>query len=477
MPENSIGLPGRHRPSSMAEYTVAAWIRNPTLLLLLVAILLPNTLFLGAILAGIGTPPRPAAILAYLAVAVIARVFGRAAGVTAFLLALVYDAINTVSLLFGLSFLEIAATLVYAREVQLFRSPLYIALGTGIVLTSALVLWLLVSRHVRLRRARLLPALIVTLAVVAVDYAFNTSHHYRFGSALAASQPFDSATRASGFEAAALGPAKSNLLIVIVEGMGQFADAGHQAILTKPFNSPALLQRYRVTRGETAYFGSTTAAEMRELCATRDPYATKLESATDTSGVQSDCMPAQLARRGYRTVGVHGFTGDMFDRTTWWPRIGLQKPVFGEELAPPLPVCGAVFKGACDTAIADRVGEWLGGPPGSRFVYWLTLNTHIPVIPGEHSGQIACEDGGPFGVETVCHMVAMWRDVFDRVIDLALDPALGPTEILVVGDHAPPLWSRRDRALFEPGKVSWIRLAVKDRPVASAPATLERSVP
>jgi hypothetical protein len=28
----------------------------------------------------------------------------------------------------------------------------------------------------------------------------------------------------------------------------------------------------------------------------------------------------------------------------------------------------------------------------------------------------------------------------------------------VVGDHAPPLWSKRGRAQFAPGQVAWYRL-------------------
>ena len=40
------------------------------------------------------------------------------------------------------------------------------------------------------------------------------------------------------------------------------------------------------------------------------------------------------------------------------------------------------------------------------------------------------------------------------------DPA-PPFEILVVGDHAPPLWSRQGRGLFVPGAVSWFRLSPK----------------
>jgi len=31
------------------------------------------------------------------------------------------------------------------------------------------------------------------------------------------------------------------------------------------------------------------------------------------------------------------------------------------------------------------------------------------------------------------------------------------TEILLVGDHVPPLWSKQGRHRFTPGQVSWVR--------------------
>ena len=47
---------------------------------------------------------------------------------------------------------------------------------------------------------------------------------------------------------------------------------------------------------------------------------------------------------------------------------------------------------------------------------------------------------------------------YRSVAKIARDPAVGPADILVVGDHAPPLWSRRGRAQFVPGQVAWYRL-------------------
>jgi hypothetical protein len=54
-------------------------------------------------------------------------------------------------------------------------------------------------------------------------------------------------------------------------------------------------------------------------------------------------------------------------------------------------------------------------------------------------------------------MAELWHHLFRAVAQLALDPAIAPAEILVVGDHAPPLWLTNGRAEFEAGKVAWYR--------------------
>jgi len=153
----------------------------------------------------------------------------------------------------------------------------------------------------------------------------------------------------------------------------------------------------------------------------------------------------------------------MFDRIKWYPNIGFQRMIFRNELIKDKPqVCGMVFKGACDTDIGERVAMMAKGREPPQFLYWLTLNTHIPILLGEGRARFNCiETGGPFGHTEVCDLTEMWLDVLDQVAALAMVKNLPPTEILIIGDHAPPLWSRQGRSLFEPGKVTWVRLSTR----------------
>jgi hypothetical protein len=261
-------------------------------------------------------------------------------------------------------------------------------------------------------------------------------------------------------------------VLVIVESLGVFRDPDARAQIDAPIYDPHVTQKYTVTSGNIGYFGSTTSAEMRELCHTREPYA----DFTKTNGFS--CLPERLHTRGYATMSVHGFNRSFFNRQTWYPSIGFDKEVFGLALAKQTHrLCGGAFRGACDADLPPVIAHEAAFSPKPKFIYWLTLNTHIPVAPGEALTKYGCSsDTGVFNHLQVCRMAELWHDVFNAVAKLALDPSIGPADILVVGDHAPPLWSKRGRAQFEPGLVPWYRLtpregvmAMQDQQQASAP--------
>jgi len=437
---------------------IAALRARPTILFIIAALLIPNTVYLVAIASGIGTPQRFTPIVAYLVVALLARHVSPVAVAVSYFVVLTYDLTSTTSRMFGLSFLEMFTVLQFATEVKVLASMLYAVIALGIFVSTVVALTLLIREQASIRQARLLGPLAVAAVLSVVELSVNSLPHYHFGAAFAAGQPFSSALKASGFETKLnQGQAQRTVMVVMVEGLGVFENPAHQSVIDSPFTQPEIMSRYDVSRGETAYFGSTTAAEMRELCATRSPYQTVME------GPQPACLPAIMAAQGYRTLSVHGFSAGMFDRSQWYPNIGFAQSLFARDFARRgLAQCGAVFTGACDTAIADQLGAIIQKSQDPLFLYWLTLNTHIPITPGEHSGRVSCPNGGVYGDAEVCDMAGMWFDVFDAVAQLAMTGAKTGMDILIVGDHAPPLWSRKQRALFKPGVVPWVLLTAKD---------------
>ncbi len=424
-----------------------------TLWLCLVGLVLPNALTLGALAAGIGTPPRTAAILAFACLALVARVAPFGVTAALFVALVVYDAVATLALLFGLAPGEILTAVKLSTELKLFESPLYRGLIAG---ASLLVVGNLVALgrwRARITGGNAL-ALVAAAGIVAgLDFVSNTSAHYAFGSLYGTGRPVESAADASGFRAAAL-KGERNAVLVVVEALGRFEDPALQAALLSPFADPALAARYAVSTGRTTYYGSTTAGELRELCDTREPFD-DLSAAT-----ASRCLPARLAARGHDTVGIHNFTRNFFGREGWWPRIGLGRRIFGEDLAPRTGRrCGGPFKAVCDTDVVPLIHETLRAATRPTFLYWLTLSTHVPVALREGTDRFGCAEGGAFGHVEVCNMAELWADVFAGLAAMTAD--LPATDILIVGDHAPPLWFRTGRGLFSPGQVTWIRLTPK----------------
>lgn len=430
-------------------------LRHPEVVALLAGVLLPNAVHLLGLAADVGAPFRTPAVFLYLWVILVARRLPLAVACAAYLLVLAADIVWTLSASFHLTPLGILQALKFTSELNLAASPLYLGLILGIATATTTSLLLLARQREALRQARLVPALLVALAIAAGDLFAFTAGNASLLLPRSAPADLDSAARRSGFEQAVLAPGPRNALLVVVEGLGAFADPQHQKLLLATFGSRRLRAAYDVTSGTVPHYGSTTAAELRELCRSPLPYQSL------TADAARDCLPRRLAQAGRRTVALHAYTGQMFDRRDWYPQLGFQRALFAEEMAEMLHSrCGGVFTGLCDTEIGANLPRLLPPRPEGRFTYWLTLNTHVPVRAGEGRPRFGCDrDGGPFGHEQVCHMAEMWVDVMETVAALALDARMQPLEVLLVGDHAPPLWSRRGRGLFRPGEVTWVRLA------------------
>ncbi|KMO22586.1 sulfatase-like hydrolase/transferase [Methylobacterium platani] len=432
-----------------------------SLLLLLGGLVLPNAL---ALVAGTvaGVPPRTSAIALYAALALLGgRVPGGVlAGLGLLLVGL--DLLLTVGRLF---FLDLGALLPLIRLdllPALLATPAYAVAAAAVASSTALYLAVLLRGGPGMRRGsrRLFAAAVA--AMLAGDVLVNGSAAYDFGAMASVGRPFESGGLRSGFDALPDQPRPPRrILLVMVESLGVLRDPGQRAILTEAFEDPALRRLYAVATGTSPFYGATAWGEMRELCGTYRSYERAFAEEDPT------CLPERFAARGYRTVAVHGFHSGFYHRALWYPEAGFQTRLFARALAPRVAHrCGGPFPGPCDTDLAQVVRDELTAADDPTFVYWLTLNSHVPVPRGEATPRQRCgQAGSAFADPEVCAMVEIWQDLFAAVARLAL--AQPGTEILLVGDHAPPLWRRAARDAFEPGRVSWIRLS--PIPVATLP--------
>jgi phosphoglycerol transferase MdoB-like AlkP superfamily enzyme len=393
--------------------------------------------------------------MAYATLALIARNVPTPITIALYLAVVIYDAISTVALLFNLAPSEIVLALHLTGNLHLFSSPLYIGITCGLALLLGVNIVMLTRNRELLRKGNPLVMIGLALAFAAADFAVNTSAAYQFGTLAAAGKPMESAADDSGFRAMALAGKQPRVVMIVVEALGHFANPANEKILLSPFADSELGKLYNVTSGETTYYGSTTAAEMRELCDTRKPYQDALE------GKPFVCLPRQMKDRGYHTSAMHNFMGSFFERMQWYPKLGFDDEFFFKDLAPSMHrLCGGPFRGPCDADVAPVITQKLREAKQPTFFYWMTLSTHVPIAPAEGTPRLNCtQDGGKIGNEEVCYMTELWMDLFHSVAQLARD--LPGTEIMLVGDHAPPLWSKAGRNLFTPGKVTWVRLTPK----------------
>ena len=226
----------------------------------------------------------------------------------------------------------------HAQHVHVFQLPLYGALIGVLMVTSAAALWLLYRRETL--RANIVAMFAAALLFAGVDFVTNVSPHYQFGAMLERNVPIESARRQ----------------------------------IDSPLFDTRVTDKYRITEGSVVYYGSTTAGEMRELCDTREPYV----EFTKTHGTL--CLPARLRTRGYATMAVHAFHHSMFERDEWYPVVGFDKEVFGEELVKVTHrLCGNAFRGACDADLPPIIAQEAAFSKKPKFIYWLTLNMHIAV--------------------------------------------------------------------------------------------------
>lgn len=398
--------------------------------------------------------------------------------------AAIVDVLFVISGMFDLRPYLLFDSLQFAPMLDLGGSRLYMGLGAIIIATVSLMVWMTKRYRPRLANASPILALLGVFAWVGIEISVYLATNQSFGRHMSSTVEFGSAIVKSGLSAVHPAPPpvhpvlpghalhssrpavparpERNLLIVMVEGMGAYASPHHTALLSSLIETSAVRQRYEISSGTSPYIGSTTGAAARELCGEWADYLDYRDAPA------KPCLPRRLSRAGYETIAVHGFKQGLFDRDRWYPKIGFERLMFGEQLlSGPLKGdtrrCGLTFIGLCDRTVGEAVrGLLTQEHNGKRFIYWLTLNTHMLFNPREATQRFDCtKEGGAFGDNTVCYLSQMWADIIEQTVSIATDPALPPTDILIVGDHHTPLFTRTARSLFIPGKVAWFALKAK----------------
>lgn len=344
----------------------------------------------------------------------------------------------------------------FASEVQPWRAPLYVA---GAIVFAGVVLFSL-RRAPQVQRFPSLLPMLVALGMVfgfsMMDGVATASTRGSYHSAPEPGQPFHAASHVVGL--AKPGAERHHLVIILVEALGRPTAGTEKALYAADWDRPRWRDRYDVSHGNVPYYGSTTSAELRELCGVWGLYM-------DFDFAKADCLPEHYRRAGYETTAMHSFTGSFFNRTAWYPKLHFDRVEFERDLerdgARP---CGGMFPGACDKDVPALIGRRLAAADRPQMIYWLTLNTHAPVVEDAKLGTAGCHIGPQVWREEnpgLCRMFSLHHQLADAIDAMAMDPNLPPTDILVVGDHMPPVLDRETRLRFDGSHVPWLFLRAR----------------
>jgi hypothetical protein len=400
-----------------------------------------------------GGPPRYPEILFCAGLGFVTRRLNYPIRLLLFVALLVYLPLLFIGRMFNMVPLKIMSYAGLLLDINPLVSPEYLIGALLLLATCGLGAWRLAKPTGFSGRGWILAALAITAAVAAADEWRSRENATAYNRLPSANAPFTSAT--SQTDLLALADGKTNLMVVIVEAMGLPKDPALDARLDAIWMRPELAKRFEITRGSTTFYSSTTTGELRELCQRWGDYR-------DIQTLQPNCLPAILAKRGYETRSYHAFAPTFFDRDRWYPLLGFEHMSFMETLERRgAGHCPSVFPGACDRDIPALIGDDLAQSKAPQFIYWLTLNSHLPVVANRELRTEDCRQlGGSLDQDfpLVCRLFSLWDGNAEALARMAARPDFPVTDILVVGDHMPPFTQQRSRLLFDAENVPWFLL-------------------
>lgn len=230
-----------------------------------------------------------------------------------------------------------------------------------------------------------------------------------------------------------------SFLIIIVESMGLPVNSAARQWLFKQLNDSINSADWKLELSSLEFKGSTTRGEMRTLCSLTGDYA-NLNRDNSTN-----CLPAKLSKIQYETIAIHGFSRRMFNRETWWRIIGFKDIFFANDFNKNTPRCGTTFRGICDDYLIDEAFRMASTP--KRFVYLLTLNTHLPLTASElplDLNLLCNREKIPYWS---CQIIAQQGKLLLQIAKI-LNKYKSNIHVNIVGDHAPPFSDTSDREQF-----------------------------
>ena len=212
-----------------------------------------------------------------------------------------------------------------------------------------------------------------------------------------------------------------------------------------------------IAQGENPALHSTIMGELRELC---DLKAKSSNFKLGPFDKFKKCVPVKLQKQGYDIQAFHGSSSKMYNRKEWYPYMGLQDAHFYPHFSN-IKLCYS-FPGACDYNIVHDVSAANKSAQGKSFIYWLTLNTHHPYSELDMLGANTYDCHQPLfnGRQEACRNLNLQHQFFQVLADEIKRGGFKHTDIVVVGDHSPPIVFDEFKDSFKPDSVPFIHIRV-----------------
>ncbi len=378
------------------------------------------------------------------------------------ILALAVETARVIQDSFGFDQIFVAAYLLWQN---LSGFPVAFAIATVALIATPLVLLYVAFRKLPLREIRVpvvysLSALILIAVPLKLDkdhtrvnlVGSSIGHVYgqlKFSTMLTGhySVPEPSPAVQPGVLAARIGlAAHSNVWVIVLESGGYPNEQILRDQLFDAFQAPALTTKYIVDIGGTPSVGSTIHGELRQLC---DGHL--VDGLFGNRNLH--CLPNVFDKAGYTTTAVHANKKSTYGRGDWYPKIGFSKVVSSD--LPDFPHNDETGRWGTldDLSTIDWVQTHLLQQRNS-FVYTLTISTHLPAILMTGAKPMAsCEANHD---EQTCIHLANMHLVLTHIAEAS--QTLTDTEVVIVGDHAPPFISRSSSSAFDRTLVTKITL-------------------
>lgn len=253
-------------------------------------------------------------------------------------------------------------------------------------------------------------------------------------------------------------PASQKILFIVNESWGQPKNPALQAAVLEKLSAQKDQFEFWQS-GHFPFVGATVQGEIRELCTLSvSGFALKRTPAGQFAG----CLPNKLKQQGYATIALHGASSALYDRSSWWPKAGFSQITTAEHLIGK-PTCMA-FNGVCDSALFENVQQAFA-KHDKVFFYWMTLTSHADYPEQDlFDHRLQCEQYGLPKETMLCRNFSLQTQFFDGLAELVQRPEMRGVEVIVVGDHSPPVMNLGEsfKYLTDGGEVAWIHFKVKE---------------